>query len=181
MKHFLQLSIFVLLLSCLAGAQRLPQIAVPENYTLTFAPDLDKGNFAGEETIKVKLLQRTSQIVLNSADIDFQEASITGGGATQKAAVTFDKEKETATLAVEKSLGAGLATIHIKYAGILNSEMRGFYMGKDKQGRKYASTQFENTDARRAFPSFDEPAYKATFDITVIADKGHTVLSNTKA
>jgi len=71
--------------------------------------------------------------------------------------------------------------VQIRYTGILNSEMRGFYMGKDDQGRKYASTQFESTDARRAFPSFDEPAYKATFDITVVADKGHTVISNTKA
>ncbi|HXM24182.1 MAG TPA: M1 family metallopeptidase [Terriglobales bacterium] len=181
MKHILWLSIFVLLLTSLTGAQRLPQAATPENYQLTFAPDLGKGNFAGEETIKVKLLQQASQIVLNAADIDFHEASIASAGATQKATVTLDKEKEMVTLAVENPLAAGLATVHIRYTGILNSEMRGFYMGKDDHGRKYAATQFESTDARRAFPSFDEPAYKATFDITVVADKGHTVISNTKA
>jgi aminopeptidase N len=181
MKQFLRLSTFVLLVTSWAGAQRLPQVAVPENYRLTFAPDLGEGNFAGEETISVRLLKPTSQIVLNSADIAFHEASITSAGATQKAAITFDKEKEMVTLAVEKPLAAGLATVHINYTGILNSEMRGFYMGKDDQGRKYAATQFESTDARRAFPSFDEPAYKATFDITVIADQRHTVISNTKA
>jgi aminopeptidase N len=180
MKHFLRLSTAVLLLTCAAGAQRLPQVAVPENYRLTFTPDLDKGKFAGEETIKVKLLTPASQIVLNAADLEIQEASIIRGGATQKAAVSFDKEKETVTLAVEKRLAAGLATVHIQYTGILNSEMRGFYTGKDDQGRRYAATQFESTDARRAFPSFDEPAYKATFDITVVADKGHTVIGNTK-
>jgi aminopeptidase N len=180
MKQFLRLSISVLLLTFLAAAQRLPPVAVPENYKLTFAPDLSKGNFAGEETIRVKLSKPATQIVLNSADIDFHEASIASAGATQKAAITFDKEKEMVTLAVEKPLAAGLATVHINYTGILNSEMRGFYMGKDDQGRKYAATQFESTDARRAFPSFDEPAYKATFDITVVADKGHTVISNTK-
>ena len=180
MKQSLGLSIFVLLLASLAAAQRLPEGAIPENYKLTFAPDLGKGSFAGDETISVKLLKPTSQIVLNSADIDFQEASIVSGGVTQKAAITFDKEKEMVTLAVEKRLAAGPATVHIDYSGILNSEMRGFYMGKDDEGRKYAATQFESTDARRAFPSFDEPAYKATFDITVIADKGHTVISNTK-
>ena len=58
--------------------------------------------------------------------------------------------------------------------------MRGFYIGKDDQGRKYAATQLEDTDARRAFPSFDEPNYKATFDVTVIADKDLTVISNGK-
>jgi len=181
MKHVLWLCGSVLLLVSLTGGQRLPRVARPENYHLSFAPDLSTGTFAGEETIKVKLLQAAPQIVLNAADIEFQEASITGAGATQKATVTLDKEKEMATLAVEKPLAAGLATVHIRYTGILNSEMRGFYMGKDGEGRKYASTQFESTDARRAFPSFDEPAYKATFDITVAADKGHTVLSNTRA
>jgi aminopeptidase N/puromycin-sensitive aminopeptidase len=180
MKQFLRLSIFVLLLVSMAGAQRLPQVATPENYQLTFAPDLGKGNFAGRETIRIKLLRPASQIVLNSVDIDIQEASIAGAGAAQKATVTFDKEKEMVTLAVAKPLAAGPATVHIRYTGTLNSEMRGFYMGKDDQGRKYAATQFESTDARRAFPSFDEPAYKATFDITVIADQGHTVISNTQ-
>ena len=58
--------------------------------------------------------------------------------------------------------------------------MRGFYLGKDDQGRKYAATQFESTDARRAFPSFDEPDYKATFDITAVADKGTVAISNSK-
>jgi aminopeptidase N len=181
MKHSLRLSTFVLLISSLTGAQRLPQVAIPENYQLTFTPDLGKGNFAGEETIKIKLTKPASQIVLNAADLEIQEASVTSADATQKAAVTLDKEKQMVTLAVEKPLAAGLATVHIQYTGILNSEMRGFYKGKDDQGRKYAATQFESTDARRAFPSFDEPAYKATFDITVVADKGHVVIANTKA
>src|ERR1700674_5587748 len=84
------------------------------------------------------------------------------------------------TLSVEKPLAAGSATIHITYTGILNSEMRGLYLGKDDQGRKYAASQFEATDARRAFPSFDEPDYKATFDITAVADKGLVAISNEK-
>ena len=102
--------------------------------------------------------------------------TITSGSATQKAKVTPEKEKEMVVLSVEKPLAAGPATVHITYTGILNSEMRGFYLGKDDQGRKYAATQFEATDARRAFPSFDEPDYKATFDITAVADKGMAVI-----
>src|SRR4029077_1977575 len=106
--------------------------------------------------------------------------TITSGGAIQKAKVTPEKDKEMVVLSVEKPLPAGSATIHITYTGILNDEMRGLYLGKDDQGRKYAASQFEATDARRAYPSFDEPGYKATFDITAVADKGTVALSNYK-
>jgi len=170
----------LLCLASLATAQRLPDVAVPENYKLTLTPDLDQAKFAGEEAIAVRVLKPTSEITLNSADIEIQEATITSGKATQKATVTFQKEKEMVVLAVPKQLAAGPATIQFKYTGTLNSEMRGFYLGKDDQGRKYAATQFEATDARRAFPSFDEPAYKATFDISVVADPGLATISNSK-
>src|ERR1700731_6769 len=108
MKRLCLLCGFVLLLTSLSVAQRLPQTAVPENYQLTLAPDLNKGNFGGDETITVTLLKPTSQIVLNSADIDFNEASITSAGETQKAGLSFDKEKEMVTLAVERPMAAGL-------------------------------------------------------------------------
>ena len=108
------------------------------------------------------------------------EVTIASGGTTQKATVAPDKEKEMVVLSVAKPLAAGPATIHITYTGVLNSEMRGLYLGKDDQGRRYAASQFEATDARRAFPSFDEPDYKATFDITAVADKGQVAISNYK-
>ena len=171
----------VLALISSAFAQRLPATAVPENYKLTFTPDLAKDTFGGEEIIRLRLLKPATTIVLNTVDIDFQEATITAGGSSQKANVTLNKENEQATLAVEKELPTGPATIQIKYTGTLNNELRGLYAGKQDDGHKYAATQFEATDARRAFPSFDEPAYKATFDITIVADKGLTVISNTKA
>jgi aminopeptidase N/puromycin-sensitive aminopeptidase len=84
-----------------------------------------------------------------------------------------------ASLAVTTPLQPGPASIHIIYTGNLNDELRGFYLGKEKDGQKYAVTQFESTDARRAFPSFDEPDYKATFQVTVVAPKEDTVISNT--
>ncbi|MGD0271724.1 MAG: M1 family metallopeptidase [Candidatus Sulfotelmatobacter sp.] len=180
MKRILAVLAFALTTLYLAAAQRLPEVAVPENYKLSFTPDLDKATFEGDETISVRVLMPTSEITLNAVDIDFHEVTITSGGATQKASGTYEKEKEMVVLTVAKSLPAGPATIHITYAGILNSEMRGFYLGKDEQGRKYAATQFESTDARRAFPSFDEPTYKATFDISTVADKGQVAISNAK-
>jgi aminopeptidase N len=180
MKLISTLAGLVCFLTCVCVAQRLPEIAVPDHYKLSFAPDFTKNAFAGEETIAVKVLKPTSQIVLNAAEIDFQEATITSGHSTQKAAVTLDKDKQTATLTVDHAIPAGPATIQARYHGILNDQLRGFYLGKDSNGQKYAATQFEATDARRAFPSFDEPAYKAVFDVTVVADDGMTVISNTK-
>jgi len=180
MKRILAVLAFALTTLSLAVAQRLPEVAAPENYKLFFTPDLDKATFEGDETISIRVLKPTSEITLNAVDIDFHQVTIASGGTTQKAKVTPDKDKEMVRLAVEKPLSAGLATVHISYSGILNSEMRGLYLGKDDQGRKYAASQFESTDARRAFPSFDEPAYKATFDITTVADKGQVAISNSK-
>lgn len=180
MKRILAVVGFGLLMVALGSAQRLPEVAQPENYKLTFTPDLEKATFQGDETITIQVLKPTAEITLNSADIDFHNVTVSSAGATQKATVTLEKEKEMAVLTVAKPLAPGAAAIHVTYNGTLNSEMRGLYLGKDDQGRKYAATQFESTDARRAFPSFDEPAYKATFDITAVADKGLVAISNQK-
>ena len=180
MKRILAILSFALATFSVAVAQRLPEVAAPENYKLTFTPDLEKAKFEGDETISIRVLKTTSEITLNTVDIDFHEVSISSGGSTQKATVTPKKEKEMVVLSVPKALAVGPATIHVTYTGILNDEMRGLYLGKDDQGRKYAASQFEATDARRAYPSFDEPGYKATFDITAVADKGMVALSNYK-
>jgi aminopeptidase N len=180
MKRILAVLAFAVTALSLAAAQRLPEAAVPENYKLSFTPDLDKATFEGDETISIRVMTPTNEITLNAADITFNEATISSGGITQRATVVLDKDKESVVLAVGKQLPVGVATVHIGYTGILNSEMRGFYLGKDEQGRKYAATQFESTDARRAFPSFDEPAYKATFDISTVADNGQVAISNSK-
>ncbi len=179
MKRALLLCAFLWLLP-FAAAQRLPELAVPENYKISFTPDFQNDNFAGEETIQLRVLQTTTQILLNSAEIKFHEAILTSNGTPQKAHISLQKENEMATLAFDHAISPGPATLHITYSGILNDELRGLYLGRDKGGRKYAVTQFEATDARRAYPSFDEPSYKATFDISVTADKDMAALSNGK-
>ena len=163
-----------------ATAQRLPKLAIPENYKLSFVPDFATEYFAGEETIEVRVLQPTAQIILNAAEIDFKHASITSGGVTQPAKVELDEANETATLVVGNPIQPGPATLQIRYTGVLRHDLRGFYLGKDEQGSKYAATQLESTDARRAFPSFDEPAYKATFDVSVVAPEDMVAISNSK-
>ena len=100
-------------------------------------------------------------------------------GGAQDAVVTVDAAKEQATLSFARELPAGEVTLEIAYTGILNDKLRGFYLSKTKL-RNYGVTQFEATDARRAFPCFDEPALKATFDVTLVIDAGDTAISNTK-
>src|SRR5262249_57736044 len=89
----------------------------------------------------------------------------------------FHPEKEQVPLAVDDAFEPGPAVLRIKFRGILNDKLRGFYLAKTTL-RNYAVTQFESTDARRAFPSFDEPALKAKFDITLILDQADTAISN---
>jgi len=169
--------VIMMLMPMLAGAQRLPGAVTPDHYALTFTPDVVKATFAGEETIDVQVLKATSAIVLNSAELELQEATVTQGEKTQPAQTSLAPEKEQATLTLAEELQPGPATIRIKFTGILNDTLRGFYLAHTKT-RNYAVTQFESTDARRAFPSFDEPAFKAKFDITLIVDKGDTAISN---
>jgi aminopeptidase N/puromycin-sensitive aminopeptidase len=169
--------ILLLILPAVTEAQRLPQDVVPDHYDLTFTPDLAKATFAGEETIQVKLLKPSAAITLNAAELQIAEATVLQGDNTQPAQVTFRPESEQVTLALPARLLAGPASIHIKFTGVLNDKLRGFYLAKTRL-RNYAITQFESTDARRAFPSFDEPAFKATFNVTLIVDKSDTAISN---
>lgn len=172
------LAIAAVLLAVPAFAWRLPDNVVPSNYQLRFTPDLAAEKFSGEATISVVVKKPTASVKLNAAEIEFDEVTITSEGETQKAKVTLDAETEIATLTVANKL-AGPATIAIRYRGLLNDKLRGFYISKSAR-RKYAVTQMEPTDARRAFPSFDEPAFKATYDITLVVDDGDTAISNAK-
>jgi aminopeptidase N len=159
------------------GARRLPSNTVPEHYDLRFVVDIPGKRFDGTETIRVRISEPTTRIVLNAAEITFQEVTIGSGSTAQRATVTLDAEAETATLTVARPIDRGATDIHIAYSGVLNDKLRGFYISRG-DARSYAVTQFESTDARRAFPSFDEPAYKATFDVTLTVDRGDTAISN---
>jgi aminopeptidase N/puromycin-sensitive aminopeptidase len=158
-------------------AQRLPLNVRPESYTLTLAPDLKDATFTGAESIDVTVLEPTSTVTLNAIEIAFQSVTVTVAGNSQKAVVSLDKDKEQATFTFAEKLPAGKATLDIHYTGILNNELRGFYLSKTDR-RNYAVTQFESTDARRAYPSFDEPALKATYDVSLVIDADDTAISN---
>jgi len=170
-------TLVALALSTGALAQRLPATVAPTHYALWFAPDLQSATFRGRETIDINVLNPTTTITLNAAEIQFGAVTITAGGRKQTARVALNEKNEMATLTVPRPLPKGAASIQITYTGILNDKLRGFYLSK-ANGRSYAVTQMEATDARRAFPSWDEPAYKATFDVSLMIDAGDTAISN---
>ncbi len=167
----------VLMLAASAHAQRLLDTVVPEHYVLALTPDLERATFDGHVSLQVRTKVTTREIVLNAAELTFGAVTVSSGGRTQSARVLLDARRETATLLVAQAIPAGAATIDITYSGILNDKLRGFYLSQ-ANGRRYAVTQLEATDARRAFPAFDEPAYKATFDVSLTIAAGDTAISN---
>ncbi|KAA6464888.1 M1 family metallopeptidase [Acidobacteria bacterium AB60] len=160
-----------------ARAERLPQTVTPEHYDLKLTPDLKNAKFSGVEQIDVVLKEASATITLNSAEIEFQSVTVRAGGNEQTGTTASDKEKEQTTFTFPQQIPAGKATLTIHYSGILNNALRGFYLSKTDK-RNYAVTQFESTDARRAFPSFDEPAFKATYNVALVVDRGDTAISN---
>jgi aminopeptidase N len=155
-------------------AQRLPGNVVPRHYTLRIEPDLDKETFRGEETIHVDLEQRVKTIELHAVMLTLRDVTVDG----QPATVAEQPKSETVLLQLAAPLGPGPAAIHIAFDGTLRQQLRGFYLSTTRR-RKYAVSQFEATDARRAFPCFDEPAMKARFDITLVAPRGDVAIANT--
>jgi aminopeptidase N len=167
----------ILLSGGVAFAQRLPATVTPLHYDITVAPRLADATFGGNVKIRVRLAAPASTIVLNAAEIKFGASAITAGGRTQPAEVTPDPAKEQATFKFAAPVPAGEAELEIAYEGILNDNLRGLYLSK-ANNRRYAVTQLEATDARRMFPSFDEPAFKATFALTAIIDQQDHAISN---
>ena len=160
-----------------AIAQRLPDTVVPTHYTLTFTPDLATATFTGEAEIIVRVTRPTSTIVLNALELTIHESTVVQGATAAPAAVTYDKAAQQVTLQLQRPLAEGEARVRTRFAGALNDKLAGFYLSQTSK-RRYAVTQFEATDARRAFPCFDEPSFKATFDIAIVADRGDLAISN---
>jgi aminopeptidase N len=161
------------LLSAIPAFARLPKSVVPSRYSLAITPDLANEVFMGEETIDVNVKEPVDAIVLNAVDLELRDVTVNG----QPATVSVDAAAQTVTLKLDAPLPLGKATIRDRFFGKLSQKLRGLYVSRTPK-RKYAVTQFESTDARRAFPCFDEPAFKAVFDITLIIDEGDIAISN---
>ena len=142
-------------------------------------------NSANEIIGSLETKDDSSSIALNTLEIDILSTTISSGGSqiTASPKTEYNEDTQTTTISFDKKISAGSgAQLDITFTGTLNDKMAGFYRStyKEKDGSiKYlAVTLMEPTDARRAFPCFDEPALKATYTVTLISDENHTFLSN---
>ncbi len=161
---------------------RLPTHARPSAYRLELEPDLDDATFRGSVEIDLTLSEPARELVLNSLDLELFPPSIHNDELLRGGEVSIDKEHERATITFDEELAPGNYTLALGFQGVLNDLLVGFYRSTytDESGAEHtiATTQFESTDARRAFPCFDEPAFKATFAVTLVVPGGQAAYSN---
>ena len=161
---------------------RLSDEVLPRTYRLILEPKLDDAVFAGKVEIDVDVTTPVEAIVLNAVELEITSASITVNGTDLACTVTLDAVTERATLTPSEPLPIGPATVSMIFTGILNDQLVGFYrstfVDPDGVTRTIATTQMEATDARRAFPCFDEPAKKASFEISLVVPDGLAAYSN---
>ena len=165
-------------------AVTLPTSVVPRKYQLKLQPDFDKFTFQGEETIDIDVVQTTPEVVLNAAEIEVQSVTLLRNGSeSATTSISYDKERETVTLTFGQPIPVGAAQLKLLFTGELNDKLRGFYRSQytdaDGNTRYLATTQFEATDARRAFPCWDEPERKASFEVILVIPEDMVAVSNT--
>ncbi|PKB80163.1 MAG: hypothetical protein BZY88_09580 [SAR202 cluster bacterium Io17-Chloro-G9] len=167
-----------------AEAAILPATVRPSKYRITLQPDLDQFTFKGNETVDILVEEPTSRIVVNAVELEIQSCSLTRDGQpAREAQISLDADAEALTFDFGETIAPGKASLDIAFTGELNDKLRGFYRsqyeGPDGQTKYLATTQFESTDARRAFPCWDEPALKASFDVTLVFPSDLSAISNT--
>ena len=163
---------------------RLPTTVAPSRYDLRLEPDLDNATFSGEETVTVEVREPVTEIVLNAAELRIESAAMEdASGAVIEGSVALDEPAERARIRFPAPIAPGPWRLRLRFTGILNDRLHGFYRSsyKDAAGVAHtiAATQFEATDARRAFPCWDEPAAKAVFGVTLVVPEGLAAISNT--
>ena len=161
----------------------LPTTVRPKKYRLRLQPDFNNFTFQGEETVDVEVVESTAEIVLNAADLKIASAVLhRNGGSSTATNIALDSSRQTATLTFAEPIPTGDASLEISFTGELNDKLHGFYRSEytdaDGETRYLATTQFEATDARRAFPCWDEPAQKASFDLTLVIQSDLVAVSN---
>ena len=161
---------------------KLPKEVVPTEYAIRIVPNLDNFTFAGSESVKLNVRSPVHQLVLNGLELKIEAASV-DGKELPLSAIKTDNEKELLTLTLPSELAAGDHALTLRFTGKINQQGQGlFYMRYQEQGsgarKVMLGTQFEATDARRFFPCWDEPAFRARFQLTVVVPENWLAVSN---
>jgi aminopeptidase N len=161
---------------------KLPKDVVPTDYSTRIVPNIDKFTFSGTETVKLSVRSPVHQLVLNALELNIETASL-DGKALPNSAIKIDEEKELLTLALPSQLLPGDHTLALSFSGKINQQGQGlFYMRYQEKGsgaqKIMLGTQFEATDARRFFPCWDEPVFRARFQLTVVVPENWLAVSN---
>ncbi len=153
---------------------RLSKDVLPSAYALRFALDFDHWTSTGWERITLRSARPARDIVLHALELDITKVTIDGRVARQTA---YDSEAQTATLRFGHEITAGEHVLEIEWTASIRESLRGLYRSLRGEER-YAATQFEAADARRAFPCFDEPEFKACFTLELIHPAGNAAIAN---
>ncbi len=161
---------------------KLPKEVIPLEYCVRIVPDIDRFTFTGTETVKLSVRSPVRQLVLNTLDLKITDASL-DSKALPDSAITIDKKNELLTLALPSDVATGDHTLALSFAGKINQQGQGlFYMPYQEQGsgakKVMLGTQFEATDARRFFPCWDEPVFRAHFQLTTVVPENWLAVSN---
>ena len=161
---------------------KLPKVVVPEEYAVRITPDAKRLTFTGSETIKLNVRKPVRELVLNSADIQIASASL-NDKPIAKSAIKLNPKEETLTIALPNELPQGTHTLALTFSGKINAGGFGLYHAPyQEQGtgakKVMLGTQLEATDARRVFPCWDEPSFRARFQLTAIVPENWTAVSN---
>mgnify|MGYP003345648312 CR=1 FL=1 len=162
--------------SHLQNPHRLPRTVLPRRYELSLTPDLGAASFTGAVTIACECTTATGEIALNAKELEIHSVSVNGS------LCGFRLHEETERLVIDADVTPGDVSITITFTGVLNDKLRGWYRStyRDAQGNEQviATSQMQSTDCRRAFPCFDEPDFKAVFDITLVVQPHFLAVSN---
>ena len=159
---------------------KLPKQVVPDEYAVRIVPDIAKRTFSGSESVKLNVREPVNQVVLNALEIKISKAAI-DGKPVAASAIKLDEKEQTLTLPAE--LAAGRHQLDLEFTGKINQQGQGLYFARyQEQGtgakKIMLGTQFEATDARRLFPCWDEPSFRARFQLTTVVPENFTAVSN---
>ncbi|MGH8094050.1 MAG: M1 family metallopeptidase [Chthoniobacterales bacterium] len=191
MRYLVAAFLFLLGFSCVHAENKfdfattpgkLPKDVRPTEYAIRIEPNLEKLTFTGSETVKLSAEKPVRKLVLNALELEIASVSL-DGKALPKKAIVLDAGEQTLTLNLPDELTAGAHELALKFSGKINAQGQGLFYARYQEERTnekkiMLGTQFEATDARRMFPCWDEPSFRAQFQLTAVVPKNFMAVSN---